>query len=777
MTSCGTSRSGTEWSPIAIATSSPRWEPQVSRSDLLAAADGTADVDLQRLAREYLPFSFSRRHGDPSRPWNTFSIRTTDEAGNPTRYFEGNWRDIFQNWEATSMSFPEYLPDIVSVFVDASTADGFNPYRITSDGIDWEEPDPDDPWSNIGYWGDHQIVYLLRLLRASDRYLPGTIQRLLGEARFTYADVPYRIAPYERILSDPKATIDYDEQAAAASAARVESVGADGKLVWRDGAIHHVTLAEKLVVAALAKVSNFVPGGGIWMNTQRPEWNDANNALVGYGLSMVTLYQLRAFLSHLKELVSGSGATIEMSKEVVEWLRTTTDVLASAPVRNDAVPADRSRKQLMDMLGRSFSDYRSALYGGGFSGMEEVPLADIGSLCDAAIGHLDVTIASSRRDNGLYDSYNLIRISDDGEQASVDRLGDMLEGQVAVIESGVLDVAQCADIVDALFSSAMYRPDQQSFLLYPARELPPFLSRNIVPPSQVASNPLLLKLLSDGDSSVIVRDVDGHARFAADLATRDALVEQLERVGAQDRYRSLVDAHGAATLGIYGEVFEYHSYTGRSGSMYGYEGIGSIYWHMVAKLLVAIQESVLQVASTDAPADAIERLVAGYWKVRGGLGFNKSPREHGAIPIDPYSHTPAHAGAQQPGMTGLVKEEILVRPAELGLTVVEGEIHFDPTFIRDAEQLSTATSWNMVTASMERHSIDLPERSAGFTVCQVPVVVTRTSDPVAIEVELSGGEVVRLDGHSLGRDLSSEVFRRTGAVVCIRASLPLSDDS
>ncbi len=32
------------------------------------------------------------------------------------------------------------------------------------------------------------------------------------------------------------------------------------------------------------------------MNTRRPEWNDANNALVGYGLSMVTLCYLRRFL-------------------------------------------------------------------------------------------------------------------------------------------------------------------------------------------------------------------------------------------------------------------------------------------------------------------------------------------------------------------------------------------------------------------------------------------------------------------------------------------------
>ncbi len=38
---------------------------------------------------------------------------------------------------------------------------------------------------------------------------------------------------------------------------------------------------------------------------------------------------------------------------------------------------------------------------------------------------------------------------------------------------------------------------------------------------------------------------------------------------------------------------------------------------------------------------------------------------YGAIPTDPYSHTPGFAGAQQPGMTGPVKEDIC-RLGELG---------------------------------------------------------------------------------------------------------------
>ncbi|MFZ0390853.1 MAG: hypothetical protein WAN36_10385, partial [Calditrichia bacterium] len=32
------------------------------------------DPDFERLCREYLPLTFSRRHGDPTRPWNNFSI-------------------------------------------------------------------------------------------------------------------------------------------------------------------------------------------------------------------------------------------------------------------------------------------------------------------------------------------------------------------------------------------------------------------------------------------------------------------------------------------------------------------------------------------------------------------------------------------------------------------------------------------------------------------------------------------------------------------------------
>ena len=125
------------------------------------------------------------------------SACATPRAGAPR--YEGNWRDIFQNWEALGASVPGVpAASMIAHFVNASTADGFNPYRIARDGIDWEVTEPDDPWSDIGYWGDHQVVYLLRLLEAAQAREPGRSRRCWDRAMFSYADVPYRLAPYAR---------------------------------------------------------------------------------------------------------------------------------------------------------------------------------------------------------------------------------------------------------------------------------------------------------------------------------------------------------------------------------------------------------------------------------------------------------------------------------------------------------------------------------------------------------------------------------------------------
>ena len=423
---------------------------RIGRDELVSAAGATGDAELERLAREYLPLAFSRRHGDPSRPWNLFSIPTKGPAGERLLGYEGNWRDIFQNWEALALSYPGFLDAMIFKFLNSSTADGYNPYRITLDGFEWETIDPADSWSFIGYWGDHQAAYLCRLLESSARYRPGELASLLGRRIFAYAQVPYRIRDYDSLLADPKATVDFDAELHGRILERARAAGADGKLL-RDarGEPIRVCLAEKLLIPMLAKLSNFVGEGGIWMNTQRPEWNDANNALVGHGVSVVTACYLRALASFCLGLLEEAQARLEISSEVARLCRRIGAALASSPPRPGEEASPSGRRSLMDSLGRAGSDYRTSLYEGGLSGaMESLDPRELAEFLALVTARLDRCIRANRRPDGLYHAYNLLELGP--ETASLRRLPVMLEGQVAVLASGILSAEETADLLEAL---------------------------------------------------------------------------------------------------------------------------------------------------------------------------------------------------------------------------------------------------------------------------------------------------------------------------------------
>ncbi|MDZ7636469.1 MAG: hypothetical protein U5L72_19415 [Bacteroidales bacterium] len=46
---------------------------EISLHDLQLLARRSGNSNFIRYCNEYLPLTFSRRHGDPSRPWNQFS--------------------------------------------------------------------------------------------------------------------------------------------------------------------------------------------------------------------------------------------------------------------------------------------------------------------------------------------------------------------------------------------------------------------------------------------------------------------------------------------------------------------------------------------------------------------------------------------------------------------------------------------------------------------------------------------------------------------------------
>ncbi len=756
-------------SPVA-AESAHLLEELAPESDAIALrslADASGLPDLARLSRQYLPLTFARRHGDPSRPWNQFAIRVRNEDGSPCCAYQGNWRDIFQNWEALGLAYPCLIENFIALFLCATTADGYNPYRVTSDGIDWEVPAPDDPWAGLGYWSDHQIIYLLRLLDLEEKFHPGALTLLLDRSVFSCADVPYRIRPYTALIRNPRDSIDFDRERQKKIEARVDRIGFDGRLQCDSGdAVQHVTLAEKLLTLLLAKMANFVPGGGIWMNTQRPEWNDANNALAGYGLSVVTTCYLRRYIAFMLDLFGDRSDPFMLTEGTATWLVQTLAVLTQFHhlTESDAI-SSVERHSFMEAIGTVGSRYRETLYRDGMgSATHPVTAIEVKRLLQNALAQIDHCIHSNRRNDGLFHAYNVLKSTHSG--VSVDVLHPMLEGQVAALSSGLLDSTESLALLQSLRSSAMYRADQHTYMLYPRRMPARFMERNVVSTDDALAIPLLRRLLEEKDTRLVTRDENGTIHFNGAFSNSACVSAALETLAANPAYQQEVAAQSAQVLELYEATFNHREYTGRSGSVFAYEGIGSIYWHMVSKLLLAAKEAQLSAEACGAPEAAA--LAACYADIRAGLGFNKSPAEFGAFPTDPYSHTPWGAGAKQPGMTGQVKEEVLARLAELGMEISDGCLSFNAHRVTPDEFRPAPSPFTYIALDESDVTIDLPAHALGFTFCQIPIIY-RPGKETRVVVSHADGATREVDGCQLDAETSQAIFSRRGDITRIDA--------
>lgn len=730
------------------------------------------DADLIRLSTEYLPLKFSRRHGDPSRPWNKFSINTRSEIdGSKILDYQGNWRDIFQNWESLANAYPEFIDGMIHKFLNASTFDGYNPYRVTKDGFDWETIEPDNPWSYIGYWGDHQIIYLLKFLEFIENYQPGKLNSYFDKEYFVYAAVPYTIKSYQDILQNPKDTILFDHEWDDKINKRRIQNGADGALL-RDNndEIYHVNFIEKILATVLAKMSNFIPEAGIWMNTQRPEWNDANNALVGNGVSMVTLCYLRRFLKFFQQLLDNSNQeTIKISNEMVEFYHAIREnLLAFQPLLSQFIN-NQDRKKILDALGQAASEYRYQVYNSGFWGKKRThSMAGLKKFVEVSIDFIEHSIKANQREDKLYHAYNLMSVENDG--VSISYLSEMLEGQVAILSSGFLNGKESLEVLDALRNSSLYRVDQNSYILYPNKELPKFLEKNTISKSQVEKSLLLKKLVEHNNQHIINQDIKGNYHFNGNFNNADSLKNALKEISNNQDYKQLVEQETELVLGIFEEVFNHKAFTGRSGTFYGYEGLGSIYWHMVSKLHVAVLEVINRAIKSNESQMVIDSLVNHFDAIGAGIGVHKSPEVYGAFPTDPYSHTPFNKGAQQPGMTGQVKEDILTRVGELGVKMKNGKLQFQPAFLLRNEFLSEATNADFVLVDGSKKSINLDKDSLAFTVCQVPIIY-KIAQSNSIELYYTNGANETINALELNENQSKKIFLRTSEIAQVEVFL------
>ena len=736
--------------------------------DLEKIADQISDKDFKRLCTEYLPLKFSRRHGDPSRPWNQFSINTRSEIdGSKILDYEGNWRDIFQNWEALALSYPAFTQSMIYKFLNATTFEGYNPYRVTKGGFDWETVEPDNPWSYIGYWGDHQIIYLLKLLELNEKYYPGQLSSQFNKDSFVYANVPYKIKSYKEILKNAKDTIEFDEELDAKIRKNREIIGSDAALlVAEHDKIYTVNFIEKILASVLAKLSNFIPEGGIWMNTQRPEWNDANNALVGNGVSMVTLYYLRRFLNFFGKLIKNTeDERVELSNELIIFFKKVQSTFEDNKGLLQGAISNADRKKIMDGLGEAASEYREHIYRQAFWGEKRtISYRRLKNFVKLSLDYIEHTIKTNKREDQMYHAYNLMTIENDKE-VSISYLSKMLEGQVAVLSSGYLSPKKALKLLDNMKNSDLFRADQYSYLLYPNKQLPKFLEKNNIPKEALASSKLISVMLADGDKSLVEQDIKGNYHFNGNFKNAANLSSAIDAL-SNSKYSNLSKNEKKSLLQIFEDVFNHKAFTGRSGTFYGYEGLGSIYWHMVSKLQLAVQEVCLKAVEKEETAEVIGRLLEHYYEINAGVGVHKSPELYGAFPTDPYSHTPGGKGAQQPGMTGQVKEDILSRFGELGVFVNKGILYFNPSLLRKDEFTVQDRMFHYVTIRKE-HKTFAPERgSLCFTYCQVPIIY-RLAKENRMEIERQDGTRSTLNSLHLDAETSAHIFNRTGEITKI----------
>jgi hypothetical protein len=182
---------------------------------------------------------------------------------------------------------------MITAFLSAMSPDGYNPYRIGRDGIDWEVIEIRrslEPHRLLGRPPDH-LPAEIDGSRPGPR--PGAAGLACGTERCSASPTfPTGSRPTPSRSAHPKHTHGFrcSTPTSALMQRREQVLGADGLRAVRRRAACRCwpRLGEKLAIILLAKAGSLLPGAGLWLHTQRPEWNDANNALVGNGVSVVT---------------------------------------------------------------------------------------------------------------------------------------------------------------------------------------------------------------------------------------------------------------------------------------------------------------------------------------------------------------------------------------------------------------------------------------------------------------------------------------------------------
>lgn len=306
-------------------------------------------------------YVYSRKHGDPERDYNWFSIQ-------PAPYSSGNgsFRDVAQNRRNDAAVTPECGDFNIRYFFSLVQADGYNPLSVTgtrytlkegvtlpacaerarelaggftvgdlcekagvcsSEAVGAVLQNSDEHFCadfSEGYWTDH-FVYLIDLVTAYLSVYPDRRRELLYETQLFYFDSGVRLLPAARrsvLRADGKVRRYYS----------LEEGGAAGRLCTKGGEPFTLTLDGKIFNLILMKGASLDPSGtGIDMLGGKPGWNDAANGLPAlFGANVADLIELSRLLKEYRALTADGGELL-VAREQADFFEGLLRLLEGKP--------------------------------------------------------------------------------------------------------------------------------------------------------------------------------------------------------------------------------------------------------------------------------------------------------------------------------------------------------------------------------------------------------------------------------------------------------------
>ena len=367
-------------------TSKPAFDQYIENSYLDNFLRGGYPFVFNKASNKAVVHLFNRKHGDPERDYNFFSI-----AGEYYSQGNGNFRDVSQN-RRNDVFFQKDIEDFnVKTFFQLIQIDGYNPLEVRpstflvkmecKEAVDKLLQDNiknkidkikkivtklftpgqiancialnhidvtcgedvllekilDNCNQNIeagfheGYWSDHWDYNMDLIDNYLSIYPDHEISLLFHDSSYRFYDSPARVLPRsEKYVISKNEVRQYGSLVLDEDKMNLVGFVKNGTnwLKTKAGDIAETTLMAKLISLALNKFSTLDSFGmGIEMEAGKPGWNDAMNGLPGIiGSGMSETFELKRMITFICNTVTGES-TVTLPIEISEFLLNVSSTL------------------------------------------------------------------------------------------------------------------------------------------------------------------------------------------------------------------------------------------------------------------------------------------------------------------------------------------------------------------------------------------------------------------------------------------------------------------